>query len=306
MPTLADTVVTQPRPQVLLVDDEPRILRSLRAALKRDYDITTASNGRDAQKIIKANANLSVIISDERMPGLLGHELLAWSKQHRPQVTRILMTGYSDLQAIQNSINEAEVFKYITKPWNIGELKAVIDDGIIHENTHHQFLDSDRPEPTNECLLAIMNRVNSNDGIYHKVAKSLAKKTVMADDIGAVFNVLERHSNVGVLFVDDDRVDADTVNTVTLIHEKYPSVVIIVATSAADGNSAIKLLNSGQIFRYLVKPLTATRLLPMLQAAIKQYEEKAAKQAHIKQAYSDDTGDSLIKAYWQKVMKLWH
>ncbi len=302
----AEHAEIQSRPQVLLVDDEPRILRSLKAALKKHYNISTAQNGNEAKRIIKNNKALSVIISDERMPGLLGHELLAWSKQHRPEMTRILMTGYSDLQAIQNSINEAEVFKYITKPWNIREVKEVIDHGIIHVATNEEYHNSEAVAGPTECQLAIMNRVNANDKIYAKVAKSLAKNPILAHNIGAVLSALANNAHIGVLFIDDDQVSEDTINLVTMIHEKYPSVVIMVATSAVDGNSAIKLLNSGQIFRYLVKPLTETRLHPMLHAAIKKYEHMSAKHDYIKGSLANQGNESIIKSYWQKVTSLWH
>lgn len=298
-------LTSQDLPHILLVDDEPRILRSLKAALKRDYAITTAQNARQAKQIMQDNEAISVIVSDERMPGTLGHELLAWSKQTRPDVTRILMTGYSDLQAIQNSINEAEIFRYISKPWNLVEFKEVIRHGVIHERTARAHDDSGAVVST-DCQLAFMTRHQDHDGLFKKVARMLSRTPLIAHDIGGVLSLLANHSGVGVLFVDDEHVNEDTISLVGMIHEKYPSVVIIVATSAADGHSAIKLLNNGQIFRYLVKPLTETRLKPMLNAAIVRYEQDAIKHQHIKQRYQDGQADSVLKTYWQKVMSLWH
>jgi response regulator RpfG family c-di-GMP phosphodiesterase len=296
---------TQEMPQILLVDDEPRILRSLKAALKHDYTISTAQNARQAKQIMQDNAAISVIVSDERMPGTLGHELLVWSKQTRPEVTRILMTGYSDLQAIQNSINEAEIFRYISKPWNLVEFKEVIKYGVIHERTARTH-DETEAVISADCQLAFMTRQSNNDGLFKKVARMLSRKPLIAHDIGGVLSLLARQPEVGVLFIDDEHVNEDTISLVSMIHEKYPSVVIIVATTAADGHSAIKLLNNGQIFRYLVKPLTETRLKPMLNAAIVRFEQDAAKHQQIKQRYQDGHADSVLKTYWQKVISLWH
>ncbi len=300
------TSIQSDLPQILLVDDEPRILRSLKAALKKHYKIITANNADEAKIMIENNNDLSVIVSDERMPGILGHELLAWSKLNRPEVTRILMTGYSDIKAIQNSINEAEIFKYVTKPWNIEELIQVIDKGVINVKSGLYFAHkSEQKHQSAECQLAVLNMVDSNDKIYTNVAKSLSKSPLIAHDIGSVFNLLANNSDIGVLFVDDDHTDDDTINLVAIIHEKYPSIVIIVATTAADGKGAIKLLNSGQIFRYLVKPLTETRLKPMLHAAIHRFEEKSNKHEKIKSDVEKDSIDSTLVKYWRRAISFW-
>ncbi len=297
-----ESAVFDSLPKVLLVDDEPRILRSLKAALKNHYAIFTAKNGHEAKAIINKNNDFSVIVSDERMPDILGHELLMWIKHNHPQIIRILMTGYSDMQAIQNSINKAEIYKYIAKPWNIQELKSVIDAGIVHVKSSLLFEYSKSEVKPSSCGLAVLNMVDENDSIYHKVAKSMAMTPHIVHDVGSTLLVLE-HKNIGVLFIDDDHANEDTTNLVMEIHENHPKVVIIVATSAADGKHAIKLLNDGQIFRYLVKPLTETRLLPMLKAAVQRFDEQSAQHE-----YNDSNGlstESSFKKLWNKIISLW-
>ncbi len=289
-------------PEVLLVDDEPRILRSMKAALKKHYDIFTAHNAKEAKSLIKKNKGFSVIISDERMPDILGHELLAWSKDNYSKMIRILMTGYSDIKAIQNSINEAEIYKYITKPWNVKELKSIIDSGIVRVNTGMQVDVQKHDVNQAKCALVFLNMVDHNDQIYTKVAKRLSMEPNMVHDIGSTLLVLENNKHAGVLFIDDDHVNEDTFNLVMLIHDKYPKIVIIVATSAADGKSAIKLLNQGQIFRYLVKPLTETKLFPMLNAAAQRFYKQTTRHDHLDGSMNNETSGSSIKSYWRKII----
>lgn len=292
-------------PKILLVDDEPRILRSLKAALKNFYQIFTASNGLQAKELLEQNYDFSVIISDEKMPQMLGHELLIWCKTRFPRMARILMTGYSDMVALQKSINDAEIYKYIAKPWKINDIKTTIDNAIIQIKSGVYYSSNDTVSKTITCDLAVLNMVGSNDPIYQHVYESIEQTPLIFHSIDSTLSLLKRNKNVGVLFIDDDHANQDTINFVSEIHQQFPQIVLIIATSAADGKSAIQLLNEGQIFRYLVKPLTETRLLPMLNAAINRYQEKTLKQNKLIHEIENESYDSTIKRYWKKIISLW-
>lgn len=102
---------------ILLVDDEPGIIRSLQRLLKNlEVSVVTASNGSEALVILK-NAPVSLIISDQRMPQMTGVELLTKSREIRPDTIRLLLTGYADLDATMQAINSGAIRYYITKPW---------------------------------------------------------------------------------------------------------------------------------------------------------------------------------------------
>ena len=113
------------RATLLFVDDERRVLSSMRAMFRRDYDVLVADNGREALQIVDRES-VDVIISDQRMPGMTGVEFLTEVKDRCPEVMRILLTGYADLQAIEASINEGEVFRYLMKPCPPDDLKKAI------------------------------------------------------------------------------------------------------------------------------------------------------------------------------------
>ncbi|TAK31822.1 MAG: response regulator [Chloroflexota bacterium] len=116
------------KPVVLLVDDEPNILSSLRRALRREhYEIWTASSGPEALAALSAMpTEVSVVVSDFRMPEMNGVELLGQIKRISPDSVRIILSAYADTDLIQSAINEGQVFRFVAKPWNDQELRDII------------------------------------------------------------------------------------------------------------------------------------------------------------------------------------
>ena len=113
------------KPRVLLVDDEERILRSLGLLLRMQYQVFATSDGYEALDILKRE-KIHVLISDQRMPIMSGSELLRQARDTAPDTIRILLTGYADADAALASVNEGEIFRYITKPWGPMELRDTI------------------------------------------------------------------------------------------------------------------------------------------------------------------------------------
>jgi signal transduction histidine kinase len=118
------------RPTLLVVDDEPEVLRSVHDLLRLDYRVITCTRGADALGIINAPGTIHVIMSDQRMPGMTGVEVLRHAKQARPETTRLLFTAYADIRAVIDAINQGSVFRYITKPWDPDELQAIVRQAV--------------------------------------------------------------------------------------------------------------------------------------------------------------------------------
>lgn len=116
---------------ILLVDDEHQITSALTRVLRRDYQITTCNSSLQAKELITQH-QYALIISDMRMPDIDGAQLLAYAKQHSPKTTRILMTGFSDLNRITHAVEEGDIFGYISKPWNRSELLLTIKSACEH------------------------------------------------------------------------------------------------------------------------------------------------------------------------------
>ena len=115
---------------LLFVDDEENILRSLkRLFLDENYDILTVTSAEEGLKVV-VDKELSLIISDQMMPGMKGVDFLSEVKDIAPDVVRILLTGYADLNATIAAINKGEVYRFITKPWNDEELVVIVKQSL--------------------------------------------------------------------------------------------------------------------------------------------------------------------------------
>ncbi len=127
--------------RLLIVDDEQNILSSLRRLLRREsYELATASTGEEALRVMKERP-ADVVISDYRMPGMTGTELLREIQSRWPDTVRIILSGYSEVNAIIAAINEGWIYKFITKPWNDEEIllsvrRAVEQYELVAENKH--------------------------------------------------------------------------------------------------------------------------------------------------------------------------
>jgi len=103
---------------VLCVDDEINVLNALKRLFRKEgYRLLTTSSGADALKLLQDNP-VHMIISDQRMPEMSGTELMAKVKENYPDVIRIILTGYTDVDTITESINQGHIYKFFLKPWN--------------------------------------------------------------------------------------------------------------------------------------------------------------------------------------------
>lgn len=117
---------SRPRHRVLIVDDEDSILASLRRLLRREpYELVTARSGQEALRLMEQQP-AELIISDYRMPGMTGTELLREVQSRWPHTIRIILSGYSEVRAIIDAINTGAIYKFLSKPWNDEEVKLHI------------------------------------------------------------------------------------------------------------------------------------------------------------------------------------
>ena len=114
---------------ILYVDDESDNLTAFQAVFRRQFQVLVAQGGQEALALLEQE-NVDLIISDQRMPGMTGVELLEQVKERYPDVIRMVLTGYSDMQAIVDAINKGNVYHYVTKPWNAVELKLILDKAL--------------------------------------------------------------------------------------------------------------------------------------------------------------------------------
>ncbi|MGB3618114.1 MAG: histidine kinase [Catalinimonas sp.] len=135
---------------ILYVDDERQNLISFRASFRKEYEVLTAGSGPEALEMLAARSQdqrpVDLIITDQRMPGMTGVEVLERVLERHPDTTRMVLTGYSDVDSIIGAINKGKVHNYITKPWNDQELRLVLQNAQqAHElRTENQRLLAER------------------------------------------------------------------------------------------------------------------------------------------------------------------
>jgi len=122
------------KPKILVVDDEPDNLDLLYRTFYREFMVLRAENGPAALDILANEGDVAVIISDQRMPYMSGTEFLSLTATQYPDIIRIILTGYTDVEDLVEAINAGKVFKYVTKPWNDAELKAVVRQAVDTHN----------------------------------------------------------------------------------------------------------------------------------------------------------------------------
>lgn len=115
---------------ILLVDDEELLLMTFARQFKRDFTIYTANSGKLGLELLRAHPEISVILTDQRMPEMTGVEFLRLAMQIVPDAVRILITAYTDMDVVVEAINTGNVYRYITKPYNEDELRFSVMQGI--------------------------------------------------------------------------------------------------------------------------------------------------------------------------------
>jgi DNA-binding NtrC family response regulator len=120
--------------KILIVDDEPANLRTLARLFRDQYQVMTAGSGTEALEILDQH-DVALLITDQRMPGMTGIELLKHTVSLRPQMVRMILTGYTDVEALVEAINCGAVYRYVTKPWNNDELRLTVQRALEHFET---------------------------------------------------------------------------------------------------------------------------------------------------------------------------
>jgi len=287
--------------KILCVDDEKQIVISLRALLRSKYEVLTATSGEEALGILRADPTIRVIISDQRMPKMLGAEVLREARNISPSTMRLLLTGYSDLQATIDSINEGEVFRFINKPWINQELRMIVDlaveVAIETEQAIVNFGDEIEAEP-----LQHRSNVNQNDFKLTEVAQKVASETnlklkgpgvLVVDDEEETASELQGilHDTVliyrartisdAIEILGDKEIaviisetivhNEDATEFIKLLKQHYPSIITIILTKNHGIDSIISLINQGQVYRYSYKPVNQNQLELYIKSALSRY-----------------------------------
>ena len=145
------------RHTLLVVDDEVDVLESLRHLFHRSYRVLTANSGDQAVQTLRDH-DVHLILSDQRMPGMSGDIFLSQARRIAPDAIRMLFTGYADIQAVINAVNEGHIFRYILKPWDAAEL-----EGVIHQAAEQYEILAERKRLIAQLQAANSQLTHAND-----------------------------------------------------------------------------------------------------------------------------------------------
>lgn len=131
------------KPKLLYVDDERPNLTAFRVLLRDTYNVLTAENAEEAYILLKQH-DIPLVVSDQRMPGMTGTELLQKVAEDFPDCARMILTGYSDIDAVIEGINRSQIYYYFKKPWNENEVRLTLNNALQYVMTRRSLVESEQ------------------------------------------------------------------------------------------------------------------------------------------------------------------
>jgi serine/threonine-protein kinase len=287
------------RPKILFLDDEDRILNALSALFRYKYQVFTATDGAQALAILKQH-HVHVVVSDQRMPAMTGVEFLRRAKEVSPRTVRILLTGFSDLSAIIDSVNDGEVYRFLNKPWGNQEIQAVIGDALsIGLELENLPQDGQATVATSDPIAIAPSKgdvqkapavvmMHDKREVFEQVRLLMGdgQPFLYARNIEECLDMLQAR-DVAVV-VSDLRVGRqDCSDLLKLLKQEHPQVMTIVVADSADADNVIDLINQAKIFRYVLAPCKPQKLKFFIDSALTQFRHCKTNPAMLRQQKAD-------------------
>ncbi|MCS7014148.1 MAG: response regulator [Chloroherpetonaceae bacterium] len=313
---------------VLFVDDEPYILESLRELFGKKYTVYTANSGEEAIEIVRQHP-IAIVMSDQRMPGMKGVEVLRAVRECSPQTIRILLTGFADVDAILDSVNVGEVFRYVRKPWDVENLMSVLslaETTYLNKVKASQSLGNQQTSKVDmskgeqvrrsslpaSVLQELRRQREAEESFFQKVSEKLKAgvspdkllegttgrvRVLVVDDEPSVLTALSEmlgdeyevltsrtadealailHQDIFIgSLISDQRMPSKTGTDLLIeVSRLAPLLPKILITAYTDVEDVVRLINEGQIHRYIQKPWDSRKLKATIAEAIELYKER--------------------------------
>jgi serine/threonine-protein kinase len=215
---------------------------------------------------------MHAIISDQRMPGMAGVELLRRAKEIAPGSMRILLTGYADLAAIVGSINDGEIYRFVAKPWDNNELRSIVREAVA---VSIELADLAPPPSMQLRRDRAILVVDANGELYRSTRELMADISPVRQASGpeAALGELAAGDVSVVLFDIDAGNPPDNANLIKTLKQDHPELLTLVVTEASDSELMIGLINEAQIFRFINKPVALKSLRGHLIAALERAQQ---------------------------------
>lgn len=312
------------RATVLFVDDEERILRSLRMLFRGRYEVLTTTSGYEALRTVRER-RVHAVISDQRMPQMLGVDLLRQVREISPVTMRLLLTGYSDLAAIVASVNESEIFRFVEKPWQAQHLLDVVEQAVRIAAQEMALADASaqaaaqlavRPDvrvaaaaiPATQAAHKILV-IDEEEATARLVRELLPEQhdVQCATSVEAALAVLAEQEIAVVVAELGNTRNEDIAGTLKTLKRYSPATMTIAVNAAAGSSGLIQLINQGQIYRFLPKPLSRELLRRSLVSALERYRQMRAapilarRHAVDEPQFAPASLSAKLMGYWRRI-----
>jgi len=238
--------------------------------------VLITTDGNEALEIVRSR-RVHVVVSDQRMPIMLGVELLRQVREISPYTMRLLLTGYSDLGAVIDSINEGEIFRYISKPWNPDEIRTTLAKAVEialsleHEQEIHTETQIHVARPS-EGVLVIDDDPATAGLVGEVVEQELGggHEVYWGPDLKTAFELLTE-KDIAVVVTETHLGREEIAGAIKTLKRYHPHLMAVVLTSFKDTGSLVQLINQGQVHRFLPKPASHNLLARALRSAMGRY-----------------------------------
>lgn len=262
------------KPKLAFIDDEMRILRSMKLLFRKSHDVYITTDPDEYIDYIRYN-HVHVAVSDQRMPDRLGVDVLREVKEVSPSTMRILLTGYADLNAILGSINEGEIYRYLTKPCKSEELQTVINRATEIALTYNPDEDADQMDSSEDKQSLLV--IDENSEIINQLRTQFANSynVMHATTLEEAYDYLANY-DIGVCVTDIHIGGENIAPIIFTLKQDAPHLVVLVQTQFQDASLLIDLINKGQVYRCLPKPMRASLLEVSVNRAFRHHAKLKA------------------------------
>jgi DNA-binding NtrC family response regulator len=203
---------------------------------------------------------------------MLGNELLAQVSKLYPQTMRILLTGFMDKKAIVDSINEGEVYRFINKPWRNDDMRQVVAEAALaseipvipltpfsdEPKQEEQLKGSDSSSVSGPLVDQALLMMEQKKDIRHQIRKFCSDQEIMiygTQNVEQAVAAATSRDSIGVAVIELSEDTKSAIQTINLLKQARPELITIALTEEFDAHTAVDLINQGQVFKYLAKPL---------------------------------------------------
>ncbi len=252
--------------KILLVDNEQGFLDSLKEFLQEEnYEVYLAKNGLEGIELLNNEGPFSVIISDYRMPKMLGDEFLEHAKKLSSNTPRVLVTAYQDARLVSESINESDVFAFIHKPINLDSLKDTVLSATKKYQENFQAIHRHR-----------ILFVGSNIGLRDLTRDELLKKGFnlqFAQNREEIEAACKAKTPIAVFVVSDLGKGLDGIKFLELSKANFPRSIRILLTDSSNLPGMKKAINEIGVYKILIRPFDINQIEEVLKSAILKYDQ---------------------------------